>query len=141
MPDQIEDLWPDMNTAAIVTPASILKTQASALSQKSKGLLQGEVETWTNQQNIYHRFSLVVPALDNYRYSLLRVHHLPTLYPVYVDESPLRVIEGESTDWDNTARQTYVLQDEASFRGWLRKAFAATETKRILESLLAQASS
>ena len=142
MPDKIEDLWPDINPAAIVTPASILKTQAAALSQKSKGLLQGEVETWAYEQNIYHRFSLVVPALENYRYSLLRVHHLPTVYPVYIDESPLPVIEGESTDWNSAAGQTtYSLQDEASFRGWLRKALAATETKRILESLLAQASS
>src|ERR1017187_5540967 len=100
MSDEIEDLWPDFNPAAIVTPASILKTQAAALSQKSKGLLQGEVETWTSEENIYHRFNLIVPALENYRYSLLRMHHLGTLYPVYVDESPLTMAGAESTDWN-----------------------------------------
>ena len=100
------------------------------------------METWTNDTNIYHRFVIVVPALENYRYSLLRLHHLPTVYPVYVDESPLPIVEGESTDWNRAAGQTtYVLQDEVSFGVWLRKAFAAPETKRMLESLLALASS
>jgi hypothetical protein len=142
MPDPIEDLWPDLNPIAIVTPASILKTQAAALSQKTRGLLQGEVETWSAEQTIYHQLTLVVPALENYRYSLLRIHHSPTLYPVYVDQSPFPVVEGQRTDWNaELGRTTYVVQDEGTFRAWLRHAFAAPETKRILESLLAQASS
>ena len=142
MPPVNEDLWPDLNPVAIVTPASILKTQAAALSHKSNGLLQGEVQTWAQRENIYHRFNLVVPALENYRYSLLRIHHLPTIYPVYVDDSPIPVVEGFDTSWNAAEeRTTYVLQDEDSFREWLRKAFAAPETKRILESLVAQARS
>jgi hypothetical protein len=140
MSDELDDLWPDLNSATIITPASILKTQAAALSQKTNGLLQGEVETSFRGKSIIHEFDLVVPALENYRYSLLRIHHEPTLYPVYVDESPIPVVAGENTGRHNWYSTTaYVLQDEAAFRAWLRQALAAPDTKRILENLLAQA--
>lgn len=84
----IEDYWPDLDPAAVVTPASILKTQAAALSRKSRGLLQAEVETFANGDDVFHRLDIVVPALENYRYSLLRIHHAAMLYPVYVNEEP-----------------------------------------------------
>ena len=138
MPDesQIEDYWPDLDAAAVVTPASILKAQAAALSRKSKGLLQAEVETFGQGGSVYHRLVIVVPALENYRYSLLSLHHPPTLYPVYVDEEPklpggvaysLIPIEGRQ------------LADQDQFRAWLRSALARDETKHVLESLMAQA--
>jgi hypothetical protein len=132
MSDKIEDLWPELIPAAIVTPKSILKTQVTALEQKSNGLLHGQVETWTNGDRIYHRFYLVVPALENYRYSLLRIHHSASAYPVSVDESPIR----EEADF---IRPWPMLPDESSFRNWLRNVFSSDETKRVLESLLAQA--
>lgn len=128
MPVKIEDLWPDLGASAIVTPAAILKTQATALSQKTKGLLQGEVTTWANSGSIYHRFNLLVPALDNYRYGLLAVHHSPVLYPIVVDDGPSGVPQLK-------------LQDEGELRDWLRQAFSAPNTKRVLEALLAQAAS
>ena len=57
--------------------------------KKSKGLLHGEVESSTRDSKVYHRLSIVVPALDNYRFVLLRVHHSFLIYPVFVDESPI----------------------------------------------------
>jgi len=116
---------------------SILKTQAAALSRKSKGLLQAQVET-SLTGTISHRLVLVVPALENYRYRLLRLHHSQAVYPVYIDESPV-FVQGTTT-WNPERRtETTVLEDEGSFRSWLRTVLAAPETKRILESLLAQA--
>jgi hypothetical protein len=140
MTQKLEDLWPDLTPTAIVTPASILKTQAAVLSQKSKGLLLGEVETWTDPLGIHHRLVLVVPALDNYRYELVGFHHSHNLYPVFIDSSPVpprREIIRLREDF--VADQ--ILPDEDSFREWLRTVFGATETKRILDNLLAQASS
>lgn len=137
MTNEMEDLWPDLKPAAIVTPAYILKTQAAALSQKSKGLLQGEVETWSREEYIYHRFYLVVPALDNYRYALLSLHHSPTGYPVHIDGSPIQTPNTRANSWGGTS--DHGIPDERSFRSWLREAFNAPETRRILESLMAQA--
>jgi hypothetical protein len=140
MSNQIEDLWPDISPAAIVTPASILKTQATALSQKTNGLLQGEVRTSANQGALYHQFILVVPALENYRYGLLRIRHtLANVYPVYIDERPEPLRSVLNIPWvEDTAK---ALKDEGEFREFLRETFASTETKRILENLLAQATS
>lgn len=140
MTDEIEDLWPDLNPTGIVTPAAILKTQAVVLSQKSKGVLLGEVETWSTSQGIHHRLLLVVPALDNYRYELLSVHHSITVYPVYVDSSPVPFTPGESKGIDGFLARR-MIQDEERFREWLKEVFGATETRRILDNLLAQASS
>jgi hypothetical protein len=139
---EIDDLWPDLSPAAIVTPASILKTQAAVLSRKSNGLLQGEVKTWAKHNEIYHVLMLVVPALENYRYSLLRIHHKVTpVYPVYVDESPAQGTDDASlmAALNTEFARLRPIPDEATFREWLRKALASAETKRILESLLAQA--
>jgi hypothetical protein len=138
MPEQLEDLWPDLTPAAIITPASILKTQAAVLSQKSKGLLQGEVESWTHENDVHHQLVVVVPALDNYRYTLIKLHHSLTIYPVFIDESP--VPREQEDEWSNINR-AYKLQDEDSFRNWLRTILAAPQTIRILQNLLAQATS
>lgn len=125
-----EDFWPDLSPATLRTPASILKTQATALSTKTKGLLGGEVETWTYKDLIYHRFYIVVPALDNYRYSLFRIHHPPTLFPVSIDEEPRA---------DITQMLPIDLRDEEQLQSWLKACLNSRETRRILESLMAQA--
>jgi hypothetical protein len=142
MSNQIEDLWPDLSPTAILTPVSILRTQAAALSERTRGLLQADVRTRPAQDELHHSFSIVVPALDNYRYNLLRIHHsLARVYPVYVDHSPA---DKPSPQEVGLAAALLAgdppLEDESSFREWLRNTFAAPETKRILESLLAQAS-
>jgi hypothetical protein len=142
---QIEDYWPDLDAAAVATPASILKTQAAALSRKSKGLLQAEVETFAKGAFVHHRLVIVVPALENYRYSLLSIHHPATLYPVYVDEEP--ELPGEAVSsyqamgglQRSFERALQPLTDQDRFRAWLQNALARDETKRILESLMAQA--
>jgi hypothetical protein len=142
MPDEIEieDLWPDITPAAIVTPASILKTQATALSRKTNGLLQAEVDSSAFGDNISHRLVLVVPALENYRYSLLRIRQKVTaVYPVYVDEGPIEALDEKRLTKLKSDAAPPQLPDEASFHDWLRNALASAETKRILESLLAQA--
>lgn len=138
-----DDLWPDVTPIAIVTPSSILKTQAAALSRRTHGLLRGEVRTWATEgrgNDIYHQLELVVPALDDYHYSLLRIHHSVTpLYPVYVDESPLHGQDDNPSARPNPNIGIPQLRSEDAFRDWLRRALASDETKRILESLLAQA--
>jgi hypothetical protein len=96
------------------------------------------VESWTRYNDVHHQLAVVVPALDNYRYTLIKLHHSLPIYPVLIDESP--VPREQEDEWSNINRE-YALRDEESFRTWLRRVLAAPETKRILESLLAQATS
>ena len=135
------DLWPDLNSVGILTPAAMLKTQAGMLSKKTNGRLQGLVETYSLRGEIYHQLFVVVPALENYRYSLLTVHHSPTLYPVTVDESPVSTATSTSTQAYALAalNPPTTLADEKSFQSWLGTALSDVNTKRILQNLLAQA--
>ena len=135
------DLWPDLNSVGILTPAAMLKTQAGMLSKKTNGRLQGLVETYSLRGEIYHQLFVVVPALENYRYSLLTVHHSPTLYPVTVDESPVSTATSTSTQAYALAASNLptTLADEKSFQSWLGTALSDVNTKRILQNLLAQA--
>ena len=141
------DLWPDLSSESILTPASMLKIQAEMLSKKTNGRLQGLVETHSFQDKIYHQLFVVVPALENYRYSLLTVHHSPTLYPVTVDESPIEET-GPSRSGASVGdaiasrfRQPTALADEKAFQTWLGTALSDRSTKRILQNLLAHATS
>lgn len=139
MGTELEDLWPELDATGMVTPKSILMVQASALNRKTRGLVNGDVPTWSDGANIFHRLDIVVPGLDDYRYSLLCVHHSAILYPVYVDDGP-EVFSSE----DGIDRRAgygmgaYILDTEEDFRLWLGKVLSAEQTKAILESLLAQ---
>ena len=134
-----EDLWPsDLGLGTVVTPASILRTQAKLLGERTQGMLEGEVNTWTQGSDVYHDLNVIVPALDNYKYRLLRVHHSMTLYPVFVDEEP--------APYNSLRARTPLeklgdrgLRDEDSLREWLRQTLAKQETTQILKNLYAQA--
>jgi hypothetical protein len=134
-----EDLWPsDLGLETIVTPVSILRTQANLLGERTRGMLVGEVQTWTTGDIVRHALNVVVPALDNYKYTLLKVHHPVMLYPVFVDEEPvpygrIRMISQIGTP------DGFALKDEDALREWLRETLARQETKQILAHLYAQA--
>jgi hypothetical protein len=69
-----------------------------------------------------HSFNLVVPLLDNYSYQLFNVAHGIDLYPIHTGEG-------------------VPLESEGQFTSWLAKTLSSPQTKRIIESLLAQAGS
>jgi hypothetical protein len=127
-----------LGITSIVTPAAILKTQAALLGEKTKGVLEAAVKTWTSAGNVYHEFVIVVPALDGYRYVLFRIHHPITLYPVFVDEQP----NLSTGAWDLTSalNKAAGIPDEEALRDWLRTTLASDATKHIIANLYAQAS-
>jgi hypothetical protein len=136
-----EDLWPsDLALETVVTPVSILRTQAKLLGERTQGLLEGEVNTWTQGSDVYHDLNVVVPALGNYKYRLLRVHHPVTLYPIFVDDEPMpyghiRMIQPQPIVMLGEGG----MKDEDAFREWLRRTLAGEETRHILANLYAQA--
>ena len=115
------DLWGEIQVAVVRTPAAILREQAALLGQKTGYTIHGKVETETSGTDFYHYFKLVVPALDDYTYELLRVKHSIDLYPVTAD------------------RKEY--KTEAEFTDWLRGKLSSPDTRRIVGNLLAQANS
>lgn len=79
------DLWPEISiTENEDNPIKILKDQAEILSQKTKNLITGEVVTNTENGIIYHTLYIVVPVLDNYRFSLLKIAHTSLQYPLFI---------------------------------------------------------
>lgn len=124
----IPDLWPkEIGTGAdaIVPPVVILRAQASALSKRTNGILEGAVEArTTDDQQFVHSLYIVAPALGGYRYLVMHVFHDILLYPVNVRF----VIRDE----------VYAAKDPRQFQELLRTLFAAPVTLRAIDALLAQ---
>jgi hypothetical protein len=69
-------------------PVTILRQQAPRLGEQTKNLVEGEVETTPTDLKRFqrHTFFLVAPALNFYRYPLLKVEHSATqLYPATIE--------------------------------------------------------
>jgi hypothetical protein len=121
------DLWPeDFGKIGETPPGTILREQAQALSRKTKGLLEGLVNTSNeSDRGFLQQFFLVVPLLDNYTYCLLLVRHPLQLYPVELTVAP--------------TKKTVTCKSAHEFRYALKANFASEEVRFILRALLAQA--
>ena len=92
-----EDLWPKLELGSAVTPLSILREQAGLLTQRTRGRLRGEVETWSAGGQVTFAFNIVVPSLGGYKYILFTMRYYPTepkCYPVFVDSAPKCLFTG-----------------------------------------------
>lgn len=148
----MESLWPaEVAATTITTPRSILKEQGTLLGQITKNVLEGEVVSATDEAPkssdsfgdslrsltmspvelqvtqqpdpvFYHSFYIKAPSLGNYRYKLLYVQHLITLYPASI------VVNGEKFD----------CADEKDFRAHLRAVLSAKKTTDVLAALMNQ---
>ena len=87
MPATIPVLWSDDISVDVLSPIAILRAQAVPLMQKTKGLLQAEVETITSESGrVQHQFDLVAPALNHFRRRILvATHQIDLVYPVVVE--------------------------------------------------------
>ena len=133
MANEIPDLWGNgIATAEVVTPAAILRQQASLLGPKTKNLVEAEVKVRTDpdENGFILDFNLVVPALGGYRYRLFRLEHGPELYPVTVGEGlrpQLAPIEG------------YRLRSEKELLDYLGEVLSSKRTTELVAALRAQA--
>jgi hypothetical protein len=115
------DFWGDIAPGTRRTPVAILREQASLLGTKTKNLIEARVVTEASFGEIRHRFLLVAPGLDNYKYQLFRIEHDVNLYPVTVETEP-----------------PVLLETEPDFTKWLQFTLSSDHTKRIVGNLLAQ---
>lgn len=141
-PQTSHDFWPaDLAIIdATVTPVSILREQAAILGQKTQGLVGGEVVSMPLSGS--ERFSpsmkapdcefksiflLIVPALDNYRYTLLEICYPIDNYPLLLKFTP--------------TGQEEVIQSQQQFCDELGRLLACEKTISVIRSLIAQARS
>lgn len=136
MATAIDDLWPAEIARATgpVPPIAILKQQASLLGQRTKNLVEAEVETKTAdyQRILRHTFNLVAPVLNFYRYPLLTVEHYVTqMYPATIKVTWI------DKEFQNTV-QEITAADADEFKDGLRRVFGDPETKKVIAALLVQ---
>jgi hypothetical protein len=122
-----ENLWGEIpKKGNLRTPITILREQASILGQVTNNVLQGDVsmgrDGWGPEFQM--TMSIIAPALDNYRFLLLRVAHDVSLFPVKVEDLV------NDTEYD--------CPDEESFVAVLKKILSSTATHRVIDSLLSQ---
>jgi hypothetical protein len=136
-----EDLWPEIDGAVESTPVGILRQQASLLGPKTQNVVGAEVSTASVGVYIQHRFLLVAPALDNYRYHLLTVSHAAAdLYPVTFDALDDEVEREVRTEAGGEALQAGKITagSEEEFLSILRKILSSERTQRVINALLSQ---
>jgi len=90
MPDELRDLWPSVIDTSVISPIAILKYQASQLRDKTQGLLEAAIRTFTSDDKLsVYDFQIIAPALDRYTYVLFQTWHKPDfVYPVSVRFEP-----------------------------------------------------
>jgi hypothetical protein len=148
MPRLRTDLWPaSISGPEVIAPVTILREQAALLGKKTNGLVLASVRTTATDsptrdsktglrrltrpgqasdngsERFIHSFQLVVPALEDYTYTLFRVEHGIEFYPVKLD-APRAL--------GRTAKS------EEEFINSLRKILSSENTQRIIGSLIAQ---
>ncbi len=87
----IEDLWPDdLVNVENPLPKEILIEQANYLRSKTQNILIGEVVTsfkvvYKEKNKVFeHDFILKVPSMGNYQFTLLKVVHGFSIYPLTI---------------------------------------------------------
>jgi len=121
------NLWPDSITRPrIRAPITILKEQASLLGQRTQNIVIAEVNPVPrNYEQLVYAFSLVAPALGNYRVLLFSVvHSMITVYPLTIIRDYLAP----------PPQQT--IPDEREFLKVLKALFNDRRTIQAIESML-----
>jgi hypothetical protein len=125
------DLWPkDIGDSKLTPPLKILREQAGFLTENTGGLIVAEVSTEVvSNEMIHNKFVLIVPKLDDYRYELFEVRHQVSFYP-------LDVLPRSGHNLPNAME----VPNEKKFVEALGSLFGSPEIKRLVHSLVAQAS-
>lgn len=99
-------------------PNSILKEQSEILSQKTEGVVYGTITNMKFEPlddkvnyNLATVFEIVVPNLDNYRYTLLTVYSRPESdYPVAISvgNSPIKDAENFSPSYECGNKKEFI---------------------------------
>lgn len=119
-----ESFWALPDAADIRTPLSILREQAAALTEATKGVLVGLAEARPNGigngQKLNVTLDVTVPGLNGYRYRILSYQQPIEMYP-----GQIVVVDG---DWHGIA-------NEDEFVAEVKSVLSSDRVKTILASL------
>ena len=124
-----QSFWPEKLTESNITlPSTMLSEAASQLRDQTNGLILGSVQSGRDSEgDITHTLFKEVPALDGYKYQLFYMWHTLGAYPVRAAYLPA-----------NNAG-TVEIADEEGLRDYLKKCLSSPGTRKIIETLMAQA--
>ncbi len=120
-----DSFWVIPDKIEIRTPIAILREQATLLTNLTKGILKGEIETTQSNDNLLIKLYIVVSGLKNYRYLILQYIQPITLYPGTL------IWAAKSSG--------YQTANEDQFLDSLKTILSSTETQSVITGLLAQA--
>ena len=126
MTEKPNDFWPsDLIDESVIPPVTILKRAASELSDRTRGLLLGDVRFMGkgDDETLFYSLQIVCPALDNFSYGILSMSHGIGLYPTSVTAAFLG--DGEASNADELA-------------ALIRSVLQHDDVKRIVSSLIVQ---
>jgi hypothetical protein len=123
---EIPNLWPvDQIRVDVLSPAAIMRAQASEISRLSQGVLRGEVQTEAIKDNAWIYLDVVAPTAGNVRRRVASVKHaIDGVYPVEILELP-------------GGQDRAASQEEFLVR--LRTLLQSPRTISLIQSLLARA--
>ncbi len=119
-----ESFWTIPDVEAIRTPATILTEQAAALTEQTKGVLNGRVVGASGGGTFTYDLTIIAPALGNYTFIAVRVQHGIALYPL--------------TLRNNLTNEGMQIPDEAQFVAKLKGILSSEQMIRVVGGLLAQ---
>jgi hypothetical protein len=125
-----KNLWADITSAAPVrTPTTILKEQATALMEMTKGTLIGKVEVNSKPGSDFEIvLSIIAPAINNYRFEVVYVGHGIQLYPANVIAAWERFSSGKEVK----------CQNEDELTDALGRILGSKEVTQVIMSLISQ---
>lgn len=131
-PGGIHNIWPDDLLETIpIPPVQFLREAAKGLGAKTNQIVLADATFYGTYHYRKLELTLRVPSMGNYRYGLMDFL-LPTAppdlyYPIETDSAPA-LDEGE----------TRTLSDQSAFEQFVAGQLNSPETRRIIQSLVAQ---
>jgi hypothetical protein len=125
-----KNLWGDVTSVAPVrTATTILKEQATALMEMTKGTLRGKVNVSTNAEGGFEiLLCIIAPAINNYKFEVVFIEHGIELYPAKVVAAWDRFISGKEVKCKN--------EDELT--NALGRILGSDQVTRVITSLVSQ---
>ncbi len=122
-----ENLWGELPAVGdLRTPLSILREQATLLSNMTERLLEGSVRVLRETPDeITAELSITAPALGGYKVAVLRISHKVAIYPVTVTD----LINGDTFQG---------LANEDVYLDHLKTILTDPKIKSVISSLLLQ---
>ena len=134
----MKDLWSDKYEKITgKAPITILKEQASLLSEENNQLVMGRVSRVKravgNNNSLRYDFVFTIPARRYYQSPYFAIEHEFDLYPVffYLDEETQKEIEAQL----GKSNGRLCAQSEEQFSSVVTKILGAEETLRIMERI------